>query len=399
MNLAKRIALTVVALIGFLTSVKLSLIYWDANFNPYALPSFCSINELIDCDGVAKTTHSQFFGIPLAFWGLFLYFVFLFFTYVDKLKNIEIKGFRIFAYFDVFKNPEAYMCALGEISFLISISLACVSVFEIGKICILCFFTYFLNLILAIIAKPKGENLWSVIVISVKDLIAGLKVKRYAILFSILLLAAIGVLSYTTVSNVLAPQVKIQKEFSKKASDYGSISGNVLGDEKAEVVLHEYTDYQCPFCFVLNTMVHRAVSELKNLKVVHHNVPLDTECNPMMKRQMHPGSCMLSRYAIAAGLQGKYWDMNNLLFDEEFVSEEEILEAAQKIKGLNIEKLKADVNSEKVKQELKKEIDDAIKIGIDGTPAIRLNMETHVGVMPYEELKAKLIKAGAVERR
>ena len=124
-----------------------------------------------------------------------------------------------------------------------------------------------------------------------------------------------------------------------------------------------------------------------------------TECNPMMKRQMHPGSCMLSRYAIAAGLQGKYWDMNNLLFDEEFVSEEEILEAAQKIKGLNIEKLKADVNSEKVKQELKKEIDDAIKIGIDGTPAIRLNMETHVGVMPYEELKAKLIKAGAVERR
>lgn len=399
MNLAKRIALTVVALIGFLTSVKLSLIYWDANFNPYALPSFCSINELIDCDGVAKTTHSQFFGIPLAFWGLFLYFVFLFFTYVDKLKNIEIKGFRIFAYFDVFKNPEAYMCALGEISFLISISLACVSVFEIGKICILCFFTYFLNLILAIIAKPKGENLWSVIVISIKDLIAGLKVKRYAILFSILLLAAIGVLSYTTVSNVLAPQVKIQKEFSKKASDYGSISGNVLGDEKAEVVLHEYTDYQCPFCFVLNTMVHRAVSELKNLKVVHHNVPLDTECNPMMKRQMHPGSCMLSRYAIAAGLQGKYWDMNNLLFDEEFVSEEEILEAAQKIKGLNIEKLKADVNSEKVKQELKKEIDDAIKIGIDGTPAIRLNMETHVGVMPYEELKAKLIKAGAVERR
>ena len=399
MNLVKRIALTVVALIGFLTSVKLSLIYWDANFNPYALPSFCSINELIDCDGVAKTTHSQFFGIPLAFWGLFLYFVFLFFTYVDKLKNIEIKGFRIFAYFDVFKNPEAYMCALGEISFLISISLACVSVFEIGKICILCFFTYFLNLILAIIAKPKGENLWSVIVISVKDLIAGLKVKRYAILFSILLLAAIGVLSYTTVSNVLAPQVKIQKEFSKKASDYGSISGNVLGDEKAEVVLHEYTDYQCPFCFVLNTMVHRAVSELKNLKVVHHNVPLDTECNPMMKRQMHPGSCMLSRYAIAAGLQGKYWDMNNLLFDEEFVSEEEILEAAQKIKGLNIEKLKADVNSEKVKQELKKEIDDAIKIGIDGTPAIRLNMETHVGVMPYEELKAKLIKAGAVERR
>ncbi len=398
MNLAKRIALTLVAIIGFITSLKLALIYWDANFNPYALPSFCSINELIDCDGVAKTTHSQFFGIPLAFWGLFLYFVFLFFTYVDKIKNIEIKGFRIFAYFDVFKNPEAYMCALGEIAFLISISLACLSVFEIQKICILCFFTYFLNLLLAIIAKPKGENLWSVIVISVKDLIAGLKVKRYAILFSVLVVAAIGVLTYTTLSDVLAPQVKMQKEFSKKASDYGSISGNVLGDEKAAVVVHEYTDYQCPYCFVLNTMLHRAVSELKNLKVVHHNVPLDMECNPLLKQQMHPGSCMLSRYAIAAGLQGKYWDMNNLLFDKEFVDEADVLEAAKEIKGLDTERLKQDAASEKVKQELKKEIDDAIKIGIDGTPAIRLNMETHVGVIPYEELKAKLIKAGAVER-
>ncbi len=398
MNLAKRIGITLVAIIGFLTSLKLAMIYWDANFNPYALPSFCSINELIDCDGVAKTSHSQFFGVPLAFWGLFLYFVFLFFTYVDKIKNIEIKGFRVFAYFDVFKNPEAYMCALGEIAFLISISLACLSVFEIQKICILCFFTYFLNLVLAIIAKPKGENFWSVIVISVKDLIAGLKVKRYAILFSALVVAAIGVLTYTTISDVLAPQVKMQKEFSKKASDYGSISGNVLGEEKATVVVHEYTDYQCPFCFVLNTMMHRAVSELKNLKVVHHNVPLDMECNPMMKQQMHPGSCMLSRYAIAAGLQGKYWDMNNLLFDKEFVDEADVLEAVKEIKGLDIEKLKADVNSEKVKNELKKEIDEAIKIGIDGTPAIRLNMETHVGVMPYEELKAKLIKAGAVER-
>ena len=54
MSLTKRIVLTIIALVGFLTSVKLTMIYWDANFNPYALSSFCSINDLIDCDGVAK---------------------------------------------------------------------------------------------------------------------------------------------------------------------------------------------------------------------------------------------------------------------------------------------------------------------------------------------------------
>ena len=85
MKLSKRITLSILSLIGFITSIKLAMIYIDANFNPYALSSFCSINDLIDCDGVAKTTHSQFFGIPLAFWGLFLYFVFLFFKFADKI--------------------------------------------------------------------------------------------------------------------------------------------------------------------------------------------------------------------------------------------------------------------------------------------------------------------------
>lgn len=400
MNLNKRIALTIIAIIGFITSIKLSLIYWDANFNPYALSSFCSINEFIDCDGVAKTTHSQFFGVPLAFWGLFLYFVFLFFTYVDKLKNIEIKGFRIFAYFDVFKNPEAYICAIGLISFTISMILAGISIFEIKKLCILCFFTYILNLILAIVGKPKGENFLSVFAISFKDFIEAIKVKKYAIAFSLFVIAAIGVLTYTTISDVLAPQLKLQKELDYYSTPHGKykMSGNMLGDEKATLVVHEYTDYQCPFCFVLNTMMHRAVSELKNIKVVHHNLPLDMACNKAMTYQMHEGSCLMAKYAIAAGRQGKYWDMNSMLFDKEFQGEDSILQNAKSIKGLDIEKLKEDAHSDEVAKELTKEIDEANNLGIDGTPAIRINMETKVGIIPYEELKEKLLKAGAVER-
>ena len=59
------------AFIGFLTTIKLAMIYYDVNFNEYALPSFCSVNDFIDCDGIAKTTESQFLGVPLAYWGMF----------------------------------------------------------------------------------------------------------------------------------------------------------------------------------------------------------------------------------------------------------------------------------------------------------------------------------------
>ena len=400
MKTAKRIALTILALTGFITSVKLAFIYWDANFNPYALSSFCSINELIDCDGVAKTTHSQFFGIPLALWGVFLYFILRVFTFVDKLKNFEIKGFKIFGFLEVFKNPESYICALGIIAFLISMTLAGISIFEIKKICILCFFTYILNLFIGIVAKPDSENIIQVFATSFKDFIAALKIKKYAITFVILAIAAAGVLVYTEISDILAPQVKMQKEleyYSKPGEKYKT-SGNILGEHDAKLVVHEYTDYQCPFCFVLNTMMLRAVNELKNLKVVHHNLPLDKECNPALPGQMHPGSCLMAKYAIAAGYQGKYWDMNALLFDKEFQGEDSIVNNAKSIRGLNIEKLQKDAHSDKVMKELQKEIDEANSIGIDGVPALRINIETKIGIIPYEELKDKLIKAGAVER-
>ena len=65
-NIKKRIAIAFISLIGIITTVKLAIIYYNANFNPYALASFCSVNDFIDCDGIAKTIESQFLGIPLA---------------------------------------------------------------------------------------------------------------------------------------------------------------------------------------------------------------------------------------------------------------------------------------------------------------------------------------------
>ena len=46
--------------------------------------------EIINGDGVAKTTHSQFLGIPLAYWGMFMYLLLAFLLVVDKLKKIKV---------------------------------------------------------------------------------------------------------------------------------------------------------------------------------------------------------------------------------------------------------------------------------------------------------------------
>ena len=98
-QLTKTIIISVLVLVGVIVTIDLAYIYYQANFNQYALPSFCSVNELVDCDGVARTTESQFLGVPLAYWGLFLYSFIIMLLSVDVLKK-----FPLLKFLEVFKN-------------------------------------------------------------------------------------------------------------------------------------------------------------------------------------------------------------------------------------------------------------------------------------------------------
>lgn len=394
--LLKKICIIFFAVVGFLTTIKLALIYYDANFNPYALPSFCSVSEFVDCDGVAQTIHSQFLGIPLAYWGMFLYLFIIFLVVVDKLKDIKFLNFL-----KVFKNPLAYISALGFISFFISMILAGVSLFQIKKICILCVFTYFLNLIIALVATDFKAGILESFKLSIKDFIDAIKIRKYLIsLLSLMLLAGVF-LSYTTLSYVFTPQVKryegIKKYADMKKNPFKA-SGNTLGDEKAKVMVYIYTDYKCPICKIYNVMIYRIAQELSGIKIIHKNFPLDLDCNRSVPRTFHEGACMLSRYALAAENQGRFWDMNSELFDNQPKTEDDVLKLAKSM-GLDTIKLRLDASSSETKNKLKNDIENALELKIDGTPTMVINGKIYTGIKPYYELKDILIKAGACERK
>lgn len=390
----KKLTISILSIIGIITTIKLAIIYYNANFNPYALSSFCSVNDFIDCDGIAKTTESQFFGIPLAYWGMFLYaFIFLM-LFVDKLKNI-----RFLKFLEVFKNPYSYIAALGVISFTISMILLCLSLFEIKKLCVLCAFTYLLNLLIGMVAA-RGIGFKGAFKQSFIDFRDALKIKPYAIAFGIVMIIAASFLTYTSVSYVFAPQLKKQKEFkefTKAKKNKYAVSGNLLGVENPTVELHAYTDYRCPMCFAYNIMIHKLAKEMKNVKIIHHNMPLDTECNKYLRREFHQGSCMMAKYAIAAEKQGKFWDMNNLLFEKQPNTEKEILELAQKL-NLDLNKLQDDANSLDTMHKIQADIDEASSMGINGTPSTVINGKSHVGMKPYSELKQWVTDEGGIEK-
>ena len=400
-SILRKVLIGIIAFVGFITTIKLAVIYYNANFLENAPSSFCSINEFIDCDSVAKTVDSQFLGIPLALWGMFLYLFIGLMMFVKKLANVKLLKFL-----EVFKNPYCYIAALGIISFTISMILLCISLFQIKKLCILCAFTYVLNLSIGLLAidYKKGAFI-NIFKTSFDDFVSALKVKKYLIAFISVMLVACAFLTYTTVSYVLAPQVKsiksvrkyIKLNDDKKVNPY-AVEGNILGDANGQVKLHVYSDFRCPICCVYNIIIHKVISELDNVLVVHHNYPLDQECNRYLQRPFHQASCILSRYAEAAAMQGNYWGVASEFYIKQPMTDYDVWMIAMR-HGLNIDKLKADVMAPLSGERVLRDIDEAVARGVHGTPAIRIgDNPIKIGVMPDYQLKETLIIAGAKEK-
>ena len=390
----KKIAIQILTLIGFALTIKLACIYYVANYEKYALSSFCSINEFIDCDGAAKSSVSQFWGIPLAYWGMFFYLTVFFLTIVDRLKQIKFLKFL-----EVFKNPLSYITFLGTVAFACSMVLAGLSLFKIHKLCVLCVITYFIDLIIALTAS-SGK--FTVIINDFKttfaDFIAG--AKKYTKTFIVLLILAVSFLCYSGITYNFVPHIKKQKAILKyrdiKYNPY-RVKGNTLGAENADVVIELYSDYVCPLCYIHNIMLHQAVKEFSNIKVVHHNFPFDKECNPYISVNMHPNACFMARGAIAARNQGNYWEMSSLLYEIQPTKMDDMLKLAKQL-GFNQEKFIQDFNSPKTGKEIEDELAKAYNLQIDSTPTMYVNGEKVVGVKPYYELKEILIKHGAKHR-
>ena len=278
--------------------------------------------------GVAKTTTAQFWGIPLAYWGMLFYITVLFLTVVEKLKNIKFLKFL-----EVFKNPNAYISVLAVIAFLISMILAGISAFRIHKVCVLCVLTYFVDLIIALIASNgKFKEIVSNCKTTAVDFIDG--AKKYTKTFVVLLIASVSFLIYTGSTYHFVPHIKKMKEIQKyrkmKVNPY-RVKGNILGNEKADVVIDLYSDYVCPLCYIHNIMLHKAVKEFSNIKIIHHNFPFDKECNPSITFTMHPNACFMAKGAIASKKQNNYWEMSSLLYEKQPKNIEELIKLAEQL--------------------------------------------------------------------
>jgi protein-disulfide isomerase len=154
------------------------------------------------------------------------------------------------------------------------------------------------------------------------------------------------------------------------------------GAAGAPLTLVEYGDYQCPYCGAAYPAIKRLQKEVgKKLRFVFRNFPLT---------QSHPYALIAAAAAEAAALQGKFWEMHDLIYENQAYLEPEILPALAEKLGLDVMKFATDIKSEGVAHRIKEDRKSGIVSGVNGTPSFYINGFKHDGMPDYDSLLAAL---------
>jgi protein-disulfide isomerase len=154
------------------------------------------------------------------------------------------------------------------------------------------------------------------------------------------------------------------------------------GKDSAPVTLVEFSDFQCSYCQLFSSTLGRIVTDYGDMvRLVYRHFPVST---------LHPDAQKAAEAAICAQEQGHFWEMHDLLFqDSNKLKADDLKADAAKI-GLDTKAFAACLDSGKYLDRLKRDVLDASKAGVNGTPALFINGRPLPGAVPYEEI-AKLI--------
>jgi protein-disulfide isomerase len=158
----------------------------------------------------------------------------------------------------------------------------------------------------------------------------------------------------------------------KSAEIFHPAASHVVGDVNGDVPIVEFMDYNCGYC-------RRAMPDIAKLVEKDKRVKLVLKDFPVLVTQTDRGSEEAAHIAIAARMQGKYWEFHTAMMHYQGkANEASALKVAEKV-GLDIARLKKDMASPEVKKELQANFKLASTLGVQGTPYFLVGNHTIPG--------------------
>ena len=330
--------------------------------------SFCSVNEVVNCDIVNASSYSEFLGIPVAVWGFLFYLTAaLYAAYIrfsKKERHAALSSIWIFSLFGLLWNIRMAYIAVGILH----------------AVCLTCFAQYAISIFLAVAFTLAGTS-------AIRERVGTLFSKNiipHAV--TLLIVFGIGyVFALSASSDPTGPTDKDIKElvaahfrqslYDIKPEDIANAP--VWGNKDAKVVMVEFSDFECPFCKIAAFNIRPYLQEFRDkIKFVFLNYPLDNSCNQYIEHPMHKNSCIAAEAAVCSQEKGKFWEYHDLVFkNQRKISRETLVNLGEQV-GIEKGWMEACMDSPATMARIKSDIELAHHIYLSGTPAIFINQRS-----------------------
>ena len=199
--------------------------------------------------------------------------------------------------------------------------------------------------------------------------------KKSWIIFAIIVVAIVGGMIYISTQNRLNVSDINNDQLNTiigAESRNGDIADHEIGSKSPKVTIIEYADYQCPGCSAAAPKAKALAEKYKDhVRLIFRNFPIASS---------HPNARAAAAVAEAAGLQGKFWEMNKLLYTNQdawknanITDRDNIFKSYAEQLKLNIDQYKTDIASNKVKNKIDFDMALGRKHGVAATPTFYIN--------------------------
>ena len=156
----------------------------------------------------------------------------------------------------------------------------------------------------------------------------------------------------------------------------------VRGNPSGDVTLVEFFDYRCPYCRQVEPWLQTLINNNSGLRVVEKELPI-----------LGPASVYEARIALASYKQGKHEQFHNAVLSKKPNVDEATMVKLAEQAGLDLERMKTDMNSPEIDAELKRTAEIAKVLRLSGTPAFIVGTELVPGATDLETLQALVDEA------
>lgn len=161
----------------------------------------------------------------------------------------------------------------------------------------------------------------------------------------------------------------------------------MAGNPNGDVTVVEFFDFNCGYCKKAFEEVQSLLKDDKNVKVVFYDMPI-----------LGPSSHEMSKWALAAKKQGKYFEYHQALMTHTGEKSEATFKKLAEDAGLDGDKLAKDKDLPEIEAEIRKHLETSQSLGIQGTPGFLINEKIFRGYIPYNVMQDAIKEARGAKK-